>query len=714
MISIYNKLEYTFQERVEDIINHMNIKEKISQLFNISLAIERFDIPRYDWRNECIHGVAFAGYATVFPQAIGMAASWNPKLVQNVANAISTEARAKHIDAVKKNQRVRYKGLTFAAPNINIFRDPRWGRGQETFGEDPYLTSRMGVAFVKGLQGNHSKYIKTVSEPKHFAVHSGPENRRHEIDIKVNKKDLWETYLPAFEACIIEGGAKGVMGAYNRLNGEPCCSNSLLLKKILRERWGFNGYVIGDGGAVTDIYTGHELETDFGHSVTRALKGGLNIINPLNIMTEIKIKRLNKKVENLVNKTVLDEEIIDQALKEALLIRFKLGVFDPPHLVPYSNIPIEIVNCKKHQELALRMAHESIVLLKNQDMLLPLNKKLNSVAIIGPNADHLEALLGDYHGTPKHYVTPLQDIKNIVPKSTKVYFSKGCEHVSEMESNELLHQEALDVADKAEIIIACLGLTGKFEGEEGFVLGPLKGDRKDLNLPSSQEILLREICSLGKPVILILMNGGAMSINFAKENVPAIIETWYPGEKGGKAISDVLFGNLNPSGKLPVTFYKSVKDLPDYEDYSMKNRTYRFFPGETLFPFGYGLSYSHFQYENLKIHSNKIKIGETVKITVDLINNGPCIGQEVVQLYISNKKSLHNNPLRELKAFQKNKLNIRQKKKITFTLTPHDYSSVNDEGERVIEKGIFEVFIGEYETDLQKESFYPRGSFQVV
>ncbi len=708
----YKSYDLPFEERVDDLMHRLTLEEKISQLFNISLEIERLNIPRYDWRNECLHGVAFAENATVFPQAIGMAASWDPDLVYKVACAISTEARAKHHAAIKENKRKRYYGLTFAAPNINIYRDPRWGRGQETFGEDPYLTSQMGIAFVKGLQGSNSKYFKTISEPKHFAVHSGPENFRHKINIIAKDKDLWETYLPAFESCIKIGKAGGIMSAYNRLNNESCSSDYRLLKKILRETWDFEGYIIGDGGAVTDIYSGHKLASNFGEAAARALNGGLNIINPRDIITALKIKKFHSHIMDAINGGILTEQVIDEALKPSLLMRFKLGMFDPPEIVPFTKFSLQVVNNIKYKRLALEMARESIVLLKNENNLLPLNKNVRSIAIIGPNSDNLKALLGDYHGTPREFITPFNGIKNTLSSTkTSLYHAKGCEYFDE---SDKLFNDAIEIADKAEVIIMNLGLTGEFEGEEGFVLGDLMGDRDTLNLPSVQEKLLEQIHSMGKPIILVLLNGGALSINFAKKNIPAIIEAWYPGEEGGKAIADIIFGNYNPSGKLPITFYKSIEELPDFEDYSMKNRTYRYFNGEPLFPFGFGLSYSHFTYNNLNFSTKTVKKDETLKITVDIQNNSDLIGQEIVQLYLRKKDSSHILPLRELKAFKKISLKPREKREITFLLNSRDYSIVTDEGERIIEVGKFEVSIGGYDSSEEFKGKFLMDEFNII
>ncbi|MFX0070684.1 MAG: glycoside hydrolase family 3 protein, partial [Candidatus Hermodarchaeota archaeon] len=497
----------------------MTIDEKIAQLLNMTPEIERLNIPKYDWRNECLQGVAFRGKATIFPQAIAMAATWNSKLIYKVASAISDESRAKHHEFARKNERGRWQGLTFSCPSINIFRDPRWGRGQETFGEDPYLTSRIAIAFVKGLQGDHPKYLKTCSEIKHFAVHSGPEKLRHEINMVVSKKDLYETYLPAFRDCIKEARPEGAMSSYNRLNGVPCCANKSLIQEILKNEFSFNGYFIGDGGAVTDVYKNHKFMDSLEEAVAIAINSGCDIVNPMNLTTTAKIKKYRRAIKNALNSGLTSEEVINNILTRVFTARFKLGMFDPSELVPYANIPYSIVNCQKHQDLALQAARESIVMLKNQNNLLPLEKNLKSIAIIGPNADNPKAFYY-YHYYPGSYpiITPLQGIKNSLSSKTNIYYSKGCDL---LDTSEDYFKEAIEIAKKAEVVLMFLGITGLLEGEEGYVLGPEKGDRTSLELPLVQQKLLKRISEVNRNIILILTSGSCLSVNYAKENIPA-------------------------------------------------------------------------------------------------------------------------------------------------------------------------------------------------
>jgi len=690
----------------------MTLEEKISQFMNISPAIEHLNIENYDWRNECLQGVAFRGKVTIFPQAIAMAATWNPKLIYEVASAISDEARAKHHDFARRGERNRWQGITFSCPSINIFRDPRWGRGQETFGEDPYLTSRIGIAFVKGLQGNHPKYLKTLAEPKHFAVHSGPEKRRHEINILVNKKDLYETYLPAFKACIQEAKAEGIMSAYNRLNGEACCASKTLME-ILRNEFGFNGYFIGDGGAVTDIFKNHKMVNTLEEAVAMAINAGCDIINPMNLTTLAKTKRYRKAIQKALNLGLLNEKTIDNNLKRVLRARFKLGMFDPPEQVPYTKIPYSVVNCEKHQELALKTARESIVLLKNDNNLLPLSKNLESIAVIGPNADNTKSLYyHHYYPDPQsNFITTLQGIKSKVSSKTKVYYAKGCDLI---ESSQEDLDQAIEVAKKAEIIIMVLGITGDIEGEEGYVIGPNKGDREDLNLPNVQEEFLKKIKELNKPIALILTSGSALSINYAKRNIPAIIESWYAGEQGGNAIADILFGDYNPAGRLPITFYKSIEQLPDFEDYSMKNRTYRYFKEKPLFPFGFGLSYTQFEYINLRITPKITDSNQSVQISVDVKNIGDIAGDEVIQLYISHPSVKIRVPMRELKGFERIYLKVGKTKTISFNLSSTQYSIVNEKGENIIDKGEISIFVGGFQPGFEEDKNGIFGSFEVI
>ena len=692
----------------------MTIEEKITQLMNISSAINHLNIASYDWRNECLQGVAFRGKATLFPQTIAMAATWNPNLIKKVGSAISDEARAKHHEFARNGERGRWQGLTFSCPSINIFRDPRWGRGQETFGEDPYLTSRIGVAFVEGLQGKNPKYLKLVAEPKHFAVHSGPEKYRHEINVLVSNKDLYETYLPAFKAVIQEAKAEGIMSSYNRLNGKPCCASKTLVEDILRGKLGFNGYFIGDGGAVTDIFKNHKIVNSLEEAVAMAINTGCDIINPMNLTTLAKTKRYRKAIKNAVDRGLISEKTIDRNLNRTLTARFKLGMFDPPEEVPYSKIPYNIVNCKQHQALSLKAARESIVLLKNDNNLLPLSKDIKSIAVIGPNANNPEACYY-FHYYPGNYniTTPLKGIKTKVSPKTKVYYAKGCELT---EYSDLELNEAIEIANKVEVIIMVLGITGRIEGEEGYVLGPERGDRTDINLPLAQVDLLKSINELGKPIVIILTSGSALSVNYAKENVPAIIEAWYGGEKAGLAIADIIFGDYNPSGRLPITFYKSLDQLPDFQDYSMKNRTYRYMSDAPLFPFGYGLSYTKFKYSNLQITPEKIQTdsNEMITIKVDIENIGDYPGEEVAQLYLSHSYPKIQAPFRELKRFRKIYIESRDKKTLSFELNPIDYSIFNENGIEIIESEIISIFLGGCQSGFEDKNNGIHGSLELI
>ena len=692
----------------------MTIEEKITQLMNISSAINHLNIASYDWRNECLQGVAFRGKATLFPQTIAMAATWNPNLIKKVGSAISDEARAKHHEFARNGERGRWQGLTFSCPSINIFRDPRWGRGQETFGEDPYLTSRMGVAFVEGLQGKNPKYLKLVAEPKHFAVHSGPEKYRHEINVLVSNKDLYETYLPAFKAVIQEAKAEGIMSSYNRLNGKPCCASKTLVEDILRGKLGFSGYFIGDGGAVTDIFKNHKIVNSLEEAVAMAINTGCDIINPMNLTTLAKTKRYRKAIKNAVDRGLISEKTIDRNLNRTLTARFKLGMFDPPEEVPYSKIPYNIVNCKQHQALSLKAARESIVLLKNDNNLLPLSKDIKSIAVIGPNANNPEACYY-FHYYPGNYniTTPLKGIKTKVSPKTKVYYAKGCELT---EYSDLELNEAIEIANKVEVIIMVLGITGRIEGEEGYVLGPERGDRTDINLPLAQVDLLKSINELGKPIVIILTSGSALSVNYAKENVPAIIEAWYGGEKAGLAIADIIFGDYIPSGRLPITFYKSLDQLPDFQDYSMKNRTYRYMSDAPLFPFGYGLSYTKFKYSNLQITPEKIQTdsNEMITIKVDIENIGDYPGEEVAQLYLSHSYPKIQAPFRELKRFRKIYIESRDKKTLSFELNPIDYSIFNENGIEIIESEIISIFLGGCQSGFEDKNNGIHGSLELI
>jgi len=674
-----------FRQRVDELVGQMSLEEKISQMLHDAPAIERLGIPEYNWWNECLHGVGRAGIATVFPQAIGLAATWNSELIYQVASTISDEARAKHHEALRQGIREIYTGLTFWSPNINIFRDPRWGRGQETYGEDPYLTSRIAVAFVKGLQGDHPDYLKLVATPKHFAVHSGPECERHRFDARPSLRDFRETYLPAFEACVKEGQVGSVMGAYNRTYGEASSASPTLLQKILREEWGFDGYVVSDYLALGDMYKHHQMVPGAVEAAALAVNAGC----------DLNAGEAYYALPSAVQQGLVSEETIDRAVKRLFMARFRLGMFEPPEEVPFAQIPYSVNDSPAHRALARRAAQESIVLLKNESGFLPLAKTWRTIAVIGPNADDAEVLLGNYHGTPSASVTPLQGIRAALP-ATNVLYAAGCDILG---NDTTGYAESITLAQQAEVVIFVAGLSPRFEGEESFAepvscLQQIRGDRTDLRLPNVQEELLKAIHATGVPVVLLLINGGMIAVNWAKKHLPAIIEAWYPGEEGGSAIADVLFGDYNPSGRLPVTFYKCLIDLPPFADYRMKGRTYRYFKRKPLFGFGYGLSYTTFSYNNLQLSADRITPNQTLTLSCDVTNSGQRAGDEVVQLYTSHPDALIPMPIRQLQGFSRIHLQPGQTKTVGFTLTPRQFERINDTGQRVLEPGRFRIAIG--------------------
>jgi beta-glucosidase len=691
-LPLYLDHSKSFEERVNDLVSRMTLEEKISQMINTAVGIPRLKIPKYNWWNECLHGVLTGDYATVFPQAIGLAATWNVDLIYNVATAISDEARAKHHEYVRNKKRGLFQGLTFWSPNVNLFRDPRWGRGQETYGEDPYLSSRMGVNFVKGLQGNDPKYLKVVATPKHYVVHSGPEGIRHQFNAVAASKQLYETYLPAFEACIREGKAYSVMCAYNRTNEDPCCSSEFLLQKILRDDWGFEGYVVSDCGAIGDIYRGHKMVETAAEAAAMAINAGCDLFCQVMFANIRNKKRFWQWMIVAVAQNLLLEDTIDKSVKRLFMARFKLGMFDPLEVVQYQQIPFEANDSEDHRKLALEAARESIVLLKNENNILPLSKNIKSIAIIGPFAEDLEVLKGNYSGNPSRYTTFLKGIKQKVSASTQIHYVKGCGIVDKSKEE---FKKVIDVTNNSDLVIMVMGISHLYEGEEGNAkLSEANGDRINIGLPGIQEDLLKAVHKTGKPIVLILTSGSSLSINFAHENIPAIIQAWYPGEEGGAATADVIFGDYNPAGRLPVTFYKSVKDLPPFEDYSMEGRTYRYFKGEPLYPFGYGLSYTKFNYSNLEISPKKVNIGENLKISVEIENIGQFKGDEIVQLYLNKKSSELDLPIRELQGFKRVSLEKSEKITVSFTLTLRNLYKVNNEGKRIIEPGKVKVSIG--------------------
>lgn len=686
---IYKDPDQPIAARARDLVSRMTLEEKVSQMGYGAPAIERLGIPAYNWWNECLHGVARAGIATVFPQAIGLAATWNTELLERIAIAIGDEGRAKHHEFARQGKREIYQGLTFWTPNINIFRDPRWGRGQETYGEDPYLTAAMGVTFVKALQGDDPRYMKGAACAKHYAVHSGPEADRHRFNAIASERDMRDTYLPAFEALVKEGKVEAVMGAYNRTNGEACCASPTLLDKILRKEWGFEGHVVSDCWAIRDIYKDHGLAKTPQEAAAIAVKAGCD----LNCGDTFPY--LVKAVEE----GLIDEALITQATERLMTTRLKLGMFDPPERVAYAQIPYSVNDSEEHKALALEAARQSIVLLKNEDNFLPLDKTtLKSIAVIGPNADWPEVLLGNYNGTPSSVVTPLEAIRAAVGPETTVTYAQGCS-IARMDRRGI--SKAVRIASEADVAIVVIGLSQEMEGEEGQQEGlpqglKSKGDRTDINLPGVQEEMLQAIHATGTPVVVVLVNGSAVAINWAQDHVPAILEAWYPGQAGGTAIADVLFGDYNPAGRLPVTFYKSVAQLPDFTDYNMAGRTYRYMTEEPLYPFGHGLSYTRFLYDSLDIEFQPGR--DSILVHVELTNVGGVAGDEVVQLYVRDVEASEPRPNLELKGFARVHFEAGETKKVTFELHVSLLSFYKD-GAYIVEPGAFDVLVGPSSAD---------------
>ncbi len=683
------------QERIEDLISRLDVEEKVSQLCNASPAIPALGIPEYNWWNEALHGVARAGTATVFPQAIAMAAAFNENLVYDIAAAIAQEARAKYNVAQKKSEYEIYQGLTFWSPNVNIFRDPRWGRGHETYGEDPYLTGTLGVAFIKGLQQSDGKHMKAAACAKHFAVHSGPEGCRHSFDSKVSKKDLYETYLPAFEMCVKEGKVEAVMGAYNALNGSPCCANWELLTGILRERWGFEGHVVSDCGAIRDISVGHEFTQSFEESSALALKAGCDLCCGNEYLA----------LMDAYESDLITQDDLDTALRRLFNTRFKLGMFDKSEDVSYSTIPAKQIASAEHKALSLEAARQSIVLLKN-DGLLPMDaQKLGKIAVIGPNADSVDVLLGNYNGTPTDTYTILGGMTSYLGNE-RVAYAKGCElfvaqdtPASESTAQTLL-KEALAVAKDCDIIIACVGLDPSLEGEEGDAYNAFaSGDKPDLALPVVQQKLLEELKKTEKPLIVAINCGSALTVNWAHENANAALDAWYPGEMGGLAFAQLVFGDCSPSGRLPITFYQTSEELPDFSDYSMDGRTYRYMTTEPLYPFGYGLSYTRFEYSGIKANITDFSKTNSLQLRFVLKNTGRFDGFEKIQVYIQPLNPSVKTPRWQLKAFKAAHLKKSEHTEVTIDLPASTFSIVDNDGERIVEQGGYRIYVGGSQPD---------------
>ena len=811
-------------QRADDLIGRMTLEEKASQLVNQSREIPRLNVPKYDWWSEALHGVAF-GIATVFPEPIGLAASFDTPLIHDMAIVIGTEARAKHNMAVRAGRRSIMEGLDFWSPNLNIFRDPRWGRGQETYGEDPYLTGRMGVAYVTGMQGDDPKYLRVISTPKHYAVHSGPEPARHTIDVKVSKHDEEDTYLPGFRAAVVEGKAWSVMCVYNSVNGQPGCANDFLLKDQLRDKWKFDGYVVSDCGAVTDILSGHRYVKTAAESAAVAVKAGMDN-ECIDFFAPVKDNSDYVKYIDAVKQGLLTEKEIDVTVKRLIMARMALGMFDPPEMVKYAQTPDSENDSEPHRQLALKAARETMTLLKN-DGTLPLKASVKKIAVVGPLADQIRPLEGNYSGTPSRATTVLDGIRKqfanaqvtfepgtnflrpqvpVPPEAfttddgkpgLKVEFfksgkiegapdltrtdedlnmdfthpgmpagfttaaarwtgwvtapesgtweitlngarnhmyldgkmvidgsdsewpqrktitltlKKGEKHaikVDEAWPMGLFHtltwrqqipdalQRAVAAAKKADVTIAVVGITSDLEGEEMKVDLPgfKGGDRTSLELPQEEEDLIKAVHATKKPLVVTLMSGSALSVNWAAENANSILQAWYSGEEGGAAVAETLAGVNNPAGRLPVTFYKSVDQLPDFTDYSMANRTYRYFTGNPLYPFGFGLSYSKFEYGRVKLSTASLKAGDPLILEADVKNTSGPAGDEVVQVYLSFPK-LPGAPLRALRAFQRVHVGAGETQHVKFALEPRDLSMVNETGDRLVAAGAYKISVG--------------------
>ena len=664
-----------FEARAADLVGRLTLDEKVAQMQDRAPAIPRLGIPAYNWWNEALHGVARSGLATVFPQAIGLAATWNDSLMFQVATVISDEARAKHQEYVRQDSRARYQGLTFWSPNINIFRDPRWGRGQETYGEDPFLTGTLAVQFIRGMQGDDSTYLKTIATVKHFAVHSGPEPDRHIFNAVVSERDLHETYLRAFAMGIQDGPAWSIMCAYNRLYGKAACGSDLLLDDVLRGRWGFKGYVVSDCGAIDDIYERHRIVQTAAEAAALGVNSG----------TDLECGDTYASLVTAVQQGLITEARIDTAVTRLFLARMKLGMFDPPDMVRWTQIPFSVLDDSAHRALARQAARESIVLLRNRHHTLPLSKSLRTIAVIGPDADDPRMLLGNYHGEPADPVTPLRGIREALP-GARVIYARGADlaegysglerapgsapAAADSDSAASLDSAAVQAAEQADAVVLFLGLTANLEGEEMRldVPGFKGGDRTTIDLPAPQKALLERIVKVGKPTVLVLMSGSALAVTWAQRHVNAIVEAWYPGQAAGSAIADVLFGDYNPAGRLPVTFYRSTADLPPFDDYAMAGRTYRFFTGKPLYAFGYGLSYTKFKYSHLTTSAKTLAASDSLSVAVDVKNDGKVRGDEVVQLYVRHEGSRVPRPRLDLRGYRRITLDPGQSRRVSFTL----------------------------------------------
>ena len=684
-----------YRRRATELVTCMTLDEKVSQMLFDAPAIPRLGIPAYNWWNEALHGVARAGTATVFPQAIAMAATFDENLLRRIGDVVSTEARAKHHEFLRHGDRGIYKGLTFWSPNVNIFRDPRWGRGHETFGEDPFLTARLGCAFVQGMQGDDPDFLKTAACAKHFAVHSGPEGERHTFDARVSEKDLWETYLPAFRTLVTEAGVEAVMGAYNRTNGEPCCGSPRLLTEILRADWGFDGHVTSDCWALQDFHLGHGVTKTAPESAALAVRSGC----------DLNCGSLFGNLIVAVQEGLVEEAVLDRAVVRLMTTRMRLGMFEPEADVPYAATAYSLVDAPEHRSLALEASARCMVLLKNEGGLLPLpNLKTSTIAVIGPNADNREVLLGNYAGTPSRTTTLLEGIQQAVAPGTRVLYAEGC-HLWKKQPDPLAReghrlQEAISAAESADIVVLCLGIDPTIEGEQfDSPDGYGDGDRPDLCLPGLQQQLLEDVVATGTPVVLVHVSGSAVDLRWADEHVPAIVQAFYPGAEGGKAVADLLFGKATPSGRLPVTFYRTSEELPDFHDYAMQGRTYRYMANEALYPFGFGLGFVQPTYTVPSVEPRTVQAGMKVRCTALVTNPGGTDCLETVQLYLSKEGAPEPAPRWSLKGVRVVALKAGETKEVSFDIGPEEMAVFDGAGRRVVQDGRHVFHIGGTQPD---------------
>ncbi len=673
-------LEKERTDEINEMIQAMSLEEKVSLMLHESMAVDKVGIPEYNWWNECLHGVARSGSATIFPQAIGLAATFDDELAFKEADVISTEARAKYNECQKAGVRSQYCGLTFWTPNINIFRDPRWGRGMETYGEDPCLTSRMGVAFINGLQGSDKEHLKIAACAKHFAVHSGPEKDRHTFDAEVSKKDLWETYLPAFKAAV-DAGVESVMGAYNRTLGEPCCGSKFLLQDVLRKKWGFKGHVVSDCWAIRDFHENHKVTSTPAESAALAIKNGCDLNCGCTYHAAIEAVRTG----------LLSEEAVNDSVRRLLMTRFKLDMFDAPEKTKWGTLSKKDVNTEDHRSLARKVAEESIVLLKNKSNLLPLQAKPQHILVIGPAAANINSLIGNYYGINPRLVTIVEGIaarSEQIP-GVVVDYIQGCS----MYSPNIQNGWTIGQAEAADVVIACFGLDNSMEGEEGAAVNSKKGDREAIELPQWQLDYIKALHERGKPVVLVVTAGAAVA--FPPDIADAILYVWYPGEEGGNAVANVLFGDCAPSGHLPVSFPASTADLPAFDDYRMKGRTYRYQEKKPLFPFGFGLSYTTFKFGKTTLSCGEIRAGNSITLSTEVQNTGTRDATQVVQLYVSKKHRGTDDPLCSLKDYKRVFVPAGQKAAVTFSLPSDLFESIDQNGESVLAKGEYTVTIAD-------------------